>query len=121
MLSCSYLAMVGSHHELKDIVMSQIRPIRQVARVVVVFACALLVLAATAPAAFAMRVEASGGAPGVPPTGQDPTFPHAVAGGMPGWQIDVIIAVAATLLATTIAVVAHSLWAAHGDRIVPAT
>ena len=101
--------------------MSHIYRYRHVVRALAVFACALLGLAASAPAAFAMRVEDSGGSPGVPPTIQNPTFPHtAVTSGMPGWQIAVIIAVAALLVAT-IAVIVLRVRAAHRGRVVPAT
>jgi hypothetical protein len=39
---------------------------------------------------------------------------------MPGWQLAVIVTVAA-LLAVTIAVIAHRVRAAHRDHVVPAT
>ncbi len=89
--------------------MSHLHRYRHVVRVLAVFATfTLLGLAASAPAAFAMRFEDSGGSPGVPPTGKDPTYTlthTAVTSGMPGWQLAVIAAVA-TLLVATVAVVA---------------
>jgi hypothetical protein len=106
--------------------MSHIHRHRHVVPVLAVFACTLLGLGASAPAAFAMRVEDSGGSPGVAPTGQIPTFHHTVVtAGMPGWQIALIIAVAtllaAALLAATIAVIVRRVRAVHRDRVVPAT
>jgi hypothetical protein len=80
----------------------------------------LLGLVASAPAAFAIKVPATFGA-GAAPTGLSPTVPHAVvAGGMPGWQITVIVVLAA-LLAGTIAVIADRMRAARRSRVVPAT
>jgi hypothetical protein len=103
--------------------MSHLYRCRHFVRVLAVFACTLLGLAASAPAAFAMRMEDPGGSPGVPLTSKDPinTFSHtAVTGGMPGWQIAVIAAVA-TLLVATIAVVVHRVRSAHRGRLLPAT
>jgi hypothetical protein len=95
--------------------MSHLYRYRHVVRVLAVFACTLLGLAASAPAAFAMRMEDPGGSPGA-----SPTFTHtAVTSGMPGWQIAVIAAVA-TLLVATIAVVVHRVRSAHRGRLVPA-
>jgi hypothetical protein len=96
---------------------------RHFVRVLAVFAATLLGLAASAPAAFAMRMEDPGGSSGVPLTSKDATYTSAhtaVAGGMPGWQIAVIAAVA-TLLVATIAVVVHRVRSAHRGRLVPAT
>jgi len=96
---------------------------RHVVRVLVVFAAMLLGLAASAPAAFAMRVEDSGGSLPPLPTGKGPTstFSHTVVtAGMPGWQIAVIVAVA-TLLVATIALVVLRVRPAQRDRVVPAT
>jgi hypothetical protein len=103
--------------------MSHIYRYLHVVRVLAAFAAILLGLAASAPAAFAMRigVEDSGGAPPPLQTGQSPTFPHTVvAGGMPGWQIAVIVA-AAALLTATVAVIVHRVRSALRDRVVPAT
>ena len=102
--------------------MNHIYRYRHVVRVLVVFASTLLGLAVSAPAAFAMRVEDSGGSPPPLPTGKDPTYtlPHTVvAGGMPGWQIAVIVAGAA-LLAAMIAVVVHRVRTAHQALLEPA-
>jgi hypothetical protein len=95
--------------------MSHLCRYRHVVRVLAVFACTLLGLAASAPAAFAMRMEDPGGS-----SGASLTFTHtAVTSGMPGWQIAVIAAVA-TLLVATIAVVVHRVRSAHRGRLVPA-
>jgi anti-sigma-K factor RskA len=102
--------------------MSHLCRYRHVVRVLAVFACTLLGLAASAPAAFAMRMEDPGGSSGASLTSKDPTntFTHtAVTSGMPGWQIAVIAAVA-TLLVATIAVVVHRVRSAHRGRLVPA-
>jgi hypothetical protein len=103
--------------------MNHIYRYRHVVRVLVVFACTLLGLAVSAPAAFAMRVEDSGGSPPPLPTGKGPTYtlPHTiVTGGMPEWQLAVIVAGAA-LLAALIAVVVHGVRTAHRARLAPAT
>jgi len=117
----------GSHHHPREIViMSIIYRYRHAVRVLAVFACTLLGVAASAPAAFAMRFEDSGGSPGVAPTGLHPTFSHpvvahtVVTGGMPAWQLTVIAAVA-SLLVATIAVVVHRVRVAHREGIVAAT
>jgi biopolymer transport protein ExbB/TolQ len=102
---------------------------RHVVRVLAAFACTLLGLAASAPAAFAIRIRAedSGGSPPPLPTGKDPTYTlthththTVVTGGMPGWQLAVIVTVA-SLLVAIIAVVVHRVRAAQRNRIVPAT
>src|ERR1700722_20369077 len=98
---------------------------RHVVRVLVVLASTLLGLVVSAPAAFAMRVgaEDSGGTPPPPQTGKDPTYTLShtvVTGGMPGWQIAVIVAVAA-LLAVTSAVIVYRVRTAHRTRLVAAT
>jgi hypothetical protein len=104
--------------------MSHAHRYRHVVRVLVAFACTLLGLAASAPAAFAMRigVEDSGGSPPPLPTGKDPTYtlPHTVVtGGMPGWEL-ALIATVAILLVAVIAVVVHRVRTAHRTRLVPA-
>jgi hypothetical protein len=104
--------------------MSHVCRFRHAARVLAAFACTLLGLAVWAPAAFAMRTgaEDSGGTPPPLPTGKDPTYTvthTVVTGGMPGWQLAVIVA-AATLLTVAIAVIAHRVRATHRDQIVPA-
>jgi hypothetical protein len=105
--------------------MSHVYRYRHVVRVLAAFACTLLGLAVSAPAAFAMRtgVEDSGGSPPPLPTGKDPTYTltHTVGtGGMPGWQLAVIVTVA-TLLVAMIAVVVHRVRAAQRNLVVPAT
>jgi hypothetical protein len=72
-----------------------------------------------------MRIGAqdSGGSPPPLPTGKDPTYalPHTVVtGGMPEWQLALIVTVAALLVAT-IAVIMHRVRVAHRDPLVPAT
>jgi hypothetical protein len=103
--------------------MSHIHRYRHVVRVLIVFASTLLGLAVSAPAAFAMRVEESGGSPLPLPTGKDPTYtlPHSVVAGsgMPGWQLAVILASSA-LLAAIIAVVVHRARTSHRAGFVPA-
>ena len=91
--------------------MSHFYRYRHVVLVLAVFAFTLLGLATSAPAAFAMRFEDSGGSPGVPPNDwqQDPTYTlthTAVTQRMPGWQLAVIAAVA-TLLVATVGVVVY--------------
>ncbi len=105
--------------------MSHVYRYRHVVRVLIVFASTLLGLAVAAPAAFAMRIgdEGSGGTPPPLHTGKDPTYTVShtvVAGGMPGWQIAAIVAVAA-LLTATIAVIVHRVRTARQARALPAT
>ena len=105
--------------------MSHFYRFRHVVRVLAAFAFTLLGLAVSAPAAFAMRtgLEDSGGTPPPLPAGKDPTYTlthTVVTGGMPGWQLAVIVTVAA-LLATTIAVIVHRAKGAHRSQVVPAT
>ncbi|HWE66437.1 MAG TPA: hypothetical protein VG298_07320, partial [Acidimicrobiales bacterium] len=91
---------------------------RHTVRVLAVFACTLLGLAASAPAAFAMRVQDLGGSADLSQVGHSPGSSNTVvAGGMAGWQIAVIVVVAA-LLAATIAVIVLRVRAAH--QVVPA-
>jgi hypothetical protein len=109
-------------HEREEIEMSHIHRYRHVVRVLVVCASTLLGLAVSAPAAFAMRVQDLGGSPPPLPTGKDPTYtlPHTVVtGGIPGWQLAVIVAGAA-LLAAVIAAVVRRVRAAHRARVIPA-
>jgi uncharacterized membrane protein YhaH (DUF805 family) len=101
--------------------MSHIHRISHLARFLAAFTGALLGLAVSAPAAFALRVPAPGGSSSVSPAGPSPTFTHTVvASGMPGWQITVIVAVVA-LLAATIAIVVDRARAARRTGMVPAT
>ena len=105
--------------------MSHFYRFRHVVRVLAAFAFTLLGLAVSAPAAFAMRtgLEDSGGTPPPLPAGKDPTYTlthTVVTGGMPGWQLAVIV-IAAALLTATIALIGHRVKAAHRDQVVPAT
>jgi hypothetical protein len=97
---------------------------RRLVRILAVCACTFLGLAASAPAAFAVRVEDSGGSPPSLPIEKDPTYTltHSVATvGMPWWQIAMIIAVATLLVAALLAVIVHRVRATHRNRVVPAT
>ena len=100
--------------------MSHLRRIPHLARLLAAFACALLGLALSAPAAFALRVQAPGGTSGVGTTGSSPTFTRTVVStGMPGWQVAVIVAVVA-ILAAAIAIAADRARGARRTRIAPA-
>jgi hypothetical protein len=76
---------------------------------------ALLAFTAASPAAFAVRVPPPGG-PFGHPVKHAPTAPahiHAVViGGMPGWQITLIV-IGAALAAAVIAVMLDRAWTAH--------
>jgi hypothetical protein len=105
--------------------MNHVYRYRHVVRVLAAFACTLLGLAASAPAAFAVRVGANGSGESPPPlpTGKYPTHAQThtiVTGGMPGWQLAVILAVA-TLVVATIAVVVYRMRGLTRNRVVPAT
>ena len=96
--------------------MNRIHPIRRVAGILAGLAGALLALAAASPAAFAIRVPPPGGydRPVQPP----PQVHTIVTGGMPGWQIILIAAVAA-VIAATVAVIADRAWAARRHLAAP--
>ena len=95
--------------------MNRIHPIRRAAGILAALGGALLAFTATAPAAFAIRVPPPGG---YDRTGQPPPQVHTiVTGGMPGWQIT-LIAVAAAVIAATVAVIVDRVWAAR--RHLPA-
>jgi hypothetical protein len=100
--------------------MNHIRRIPHLVRFLAAFACAMLGLAVSAPAAFALRIQEpaeTGAAPTLPSS----TLPHTVvANGMPGWQITLIVAVVA-LLAAAIAIAVDRARASHRTGIVPAT
>jgi hypothetical protein len=88
-------------------------------------ATAALAFTAASPAAFAIRVPPPGGAASgttrsVPwPTTTAPAQAHTVViGGMPGWQIALIAAVAA-LLAAVLAVSLDRAWAARRHVSAP--
>ena len=74
-------------------------------------AIALLNVAVTLPAlASSVRPLPPPGDPGTPPAQSvDPVVRMIVVGGMPGWQI-ALIAIAASLLAATAAVLAYRAW-----------
>jgi hypothetical protein len=97
--------------------MNPIQRVRRLAAIVAGLAGGLLAFAA-APAAFAMPVPPSGegAGPAGPPAS---TIIHTVAGGMPGWQIALIAAVAA-LLAAAVAVFLDRARAAHRKAITAA-
>jgi hypothetical protein len=115
--------------------------IRRLTAALAGLACAWLGLAVAAPAAFAaMNVPPPGsGPPGInvlhepPGSNKHPPLPPGhvvgpvykvpvrtvVVGGMPGWQIALIAAVAA-LLAATAAVLAYRAWTIRREPVVPA-
>jgi hypothetical protein len=111
------------HYSPKEIVMSHFVHIHRVtARVLAGIAGALIGLVAAAPAAFAVRTAPiSGGSAVATPTHPTATSVHAlIVGGMPGWQIALIAAGAALLLAA-IAVVVDRARGSHRNAILPAT
>jgi hypothetical protein len=84
--------------------MNPIRRIRRTAGALAGLACACLVLAVAAPAAFAMTVPPFSDSGAVTTPAPPPVQVHTVVvGGMAGWQI-ALIAVGAALVAATIAV-----------------
>jgi hypothetical protein len=118
---------MGHTTSQKEIVMSHLYRYRHVVRALAALACTLLALAASAPAAFAMRtgLEGSGQSPLPLSNGKNPTYTltHAhtvVTGGIPGWQLAVIV-IGAALLTMSIALIGHRVKAAHRDQVVPAT
>lgn len=100
--------------------MNRIRHIRRIAGVLAGLACAMLGVAAAAPAAFAAPrlIPDPGGAAGY--NTPAPPLPvqvrTVVIGGMPAWQI-ALIAIGAALLAATVAVLADRARAAHRKTI----
>jgi hypothetical protein len=105
--------------------MSYVNRYRHVVRVLTAFTLTLLALAVSAPAAFGMRTgaEDSGGTPPPLRTGKDPTYTltHTVAtGGVPGWELAVIVT-AAVLLTATVALIVRRVRVPHRDQVVPAT
>jgi hypothetical protein len=100
--------------------MNRTRPFRLIRRLAVALtalASALLAAAAAAaPAAFALPVPPVGGGDGTvaPP----PTVQTVVVGGMPGWQI-ALIAVAAAILAATLAVLLDRVRADRRHQAAP--
>jgi hypothetical protein len=103
-----------SSNDHEEVAMNRIHPIRRLAGILAGLAGALLAFTAASPAALAIRVPPPGGSrfhPARPPT------VTVVAGGMPGWQI-ALIALAAAVIAATVAVTADRAWAAR--RHLPA-
>ena len=95
--------------------MNRIHPIRRLAGILAGLAGALLVVTAGTPAAFAENVPPSGGGGTV----QAPPQVHTiVTGGMLGWQIT-LIAVAAAVVAATVAVILDRAWAARRHLTAP--
>jgi hypothetical protein len=84
--------------------------IRRIITALVTLAGALLAFTAAAPAALAIRVPPPGGTAG--PVQAPPQVHTIVAGGMPGWQI-ALIAAAAALAATAVAVLLDRAWTAR--------
>jgi len=100
--------------------MTHIRRIHHLALFLATFVGALVALAVSAPAAFALRIPEAGET-GAAPTLPSSTFTHTVvANGMPGWQITAIIAVVA-VLAAAIAIAVDRARASHRTGMVPAT
>ena len=100
--------------------MNRIQHIRRMAGVLAGLACALLGIAAAAPAAFAIRHPLPGGEAGVAPPAPVPAVTHTVVvGGTPGWQI-ALIAAGAALLAATVAVLLDRSRAAHRKALTAA-
>ena len=97
--------------------MNRIHPIRRLAGIVAGLAGVLLAFTAASPAALAIRVPPPDGFGGTvqPPPPQVHTI---VTGGMPGWQIT-LIAVAAAVIAATVAVILDR--ARTGRRHLPAS
>jgi hypothetical protein len=100
--------------------MNRFRRVPHLVRVLVALAGAMLGLAVSAPAAFAMRM-ASGGYPTGALAGPRPTDTHpVVASGVTGWQITVIVAVVAVLAATIAIVVDRARASSHRTGMAPA-
>ncbi|MGH3152796.1 MAG: hypothetical protein ACRDN1_01710 [Trebonia sp.] len=94
--------------------MIPLRHIRHTAAVLAGLACAWLGLPAAAPAAFAMIPHPDPGG-----SGSGAPAPAVIVGGMPGWQIALIVTVAA-LLAVTVAVLADRARAARRQAVATA-
>jgi hypothetical protein len=107
---------LASSNDHEEIAMNRIHPIRRLAGILAGLAGALLAFTAASPAAFAMNVPPPGGYSG---TVQAPPQVHTiVTGGMPGWQIT-LIAVAAAVIAATVAVILDRAWAARRHLTAP--
>ena len=97
-------------------------PIQHIRRFAAVMAGLAAALVAFATPAFA-SLPPPHGSPGLvaPPPGGPPVQVHTiVTGGMPGWQI-ALIAVAAALIAATLAVLVDRAWAARRKPATAAT
>jgi hypothetical protein len=100
-------------YRTKEVIMSHIHRFRYVIGVVVTFACSMLGIALAAPAAFAMRLPASGGTSAAVSGQSAPIVAHTTpAGGMPGWEIT-LIAIGAAVLTATLAVLMDRSRVAH--------
>ena len=97
--------------------MNRIHPIRRAAGILAGLAGALLAFTAASPAALAIRVPPPGDYGPVQPPPQVQTI---VTGGMPGWQVT-LIAVAAAVIAATVAVIVDRAWAARRHLPAPTT
>lgn len=98
--------------------MNRIRAIGRLAGVLASLPAALLALTVMAPAASAARTPPFGG---LIERGNQPAAVHAIViGGMPGWQIT-LIAVAAALIAATMAVIVDRARAARRQLPAPTT
>jgi hypothetical protein len=106
---------LASSNNHEEVVMTRIHPIR-LASILAGLAGALLAFTAASPAAFAENVPPPGGYGG---TVQPPPQVHTiVTGGMPGWQIT-LIAVAAAVIAATVAVILDRASAARRHLTAP--
>jgi hypothetical protein len=90
------------------------RTARRLAGILAALAATLLATATAAPAAFALPQPPMAGGGGTPP----PPVHTVVAGGMPGWQI-ALIAVAAAILAGTLAVLLDRARAGRRHQAAP--
>ena len=96
--------------------MTRTHPIHRLAGTLAGLAGALLAFTAASPAAFATRVPPPGDHGG---TVKAPAQVHTiVTGGMPGWQI-ALIAVAAAVIAATVAVILDRARAARRHLTAP--
>ena len=91
--------------------------IRRILTGLATLAGALLVFTAASPAAFAMREPPPGTTAG--PVPAPPQMHTIIAGGMPGWQI-ALIAAAAALAASAVAVLIDRAWTARKTHVTTA-
>jgi hypothetical protein len=102
---------LNSSNDHEEVAMKRIHTIRRAAGILSGLAGALLAFAAASPAALALR-EPPGDFGG---TVQPPPPVHIVTGGMAGWQIT-LIAVAAAVIAATVAVIVDRARAGRRHR-----